>query len=64
MIVKFAIDESILFDEIRLIRILKSHLEHVFGGHSDTNVLRVFVNLLMNHPYDRWWLSFIYIYME
>ena len=54
MIVKFAIDESILFDKIRPIKILKSNLDHVFGEHSDSNLLRVVVNLLMNHPYDRW----------
>ena len=36
MIVKSAIDESIRFDEIKLIKILKSNLDHIFGKQSDT----------------------------
>lgn len=45
-----------------MIEILKSNLDHVFGEHSDTNVLRVFVNLFMNYSsmIDGDFLSYIY----
>ena len=37
IIVKFAIYDSTLFDKIKLIDMLKSDLDHVFGEHSDMN---------------------------
>ena len=63
IVAKFVIeDDWLIFDEVKLIKILTNNLEFVFGDCYDINVLQVFVAILMNNPsqIDQDFMSYLF----
>lgn len=62
IILNFALDQSLIFDEEKLLDNFMSNLSYIFDENSDITALQVFVKLLMNNPnsIDPELMSFLY----